>query len=93
MMRESELKKVSKKQKEELALRRKLKAEMLEECDYTCMTCDNLYLDWRGLSMHHKKKLSQGGKTEKSNISILCGHCHDIAHGLIKKQNRRLEDG
>ncbi len=78
----SPLKQVSKKQAKELALRTKLKKELLEEQvaehGYQfCMTCNNLNLDWRGLSLSHKVPLSRGGKTDRENCIIECYPDHD----------------
>ena len=75
------LNKVSKKQAKELALRSKLKKELLEEQLQDkgfvyCVTCNNLHLDFRGLSLSHIVALSRGGKTERGNLEILCGKCH-----------------
>ena len=68
----------------ELSLRSKLKKILLEECDNLCMDCGGPG-DFRGLSLHHIKKLSQGGLTEKGNVTILCGECHDSKHGIVDK--------
>lgn len=38
--------------------------------------------DWRGLQRHHIKHRSQGGTDEPGNLVLLCGHCHDAAHGI-----------
>jgi 5-methylcytosine-specific restriction endonuclease McrA len=38
--------------------------------------------DWRGLSLHHKKKRSQGGKTSVDNCILICGSCHSMEHGI-----------
>ncbi|KKN60084.1 hypothetical protein LCGC14_0535530 [marine sediment metagenome] len=70
------LKRVSNKQKKEVALRSKLKKELLEEQiaehGFTfCMTCGGPG-DWRGLSLSHIIPLSRGGKTERGNVIIEC---------------------
>jgi 5-methylcytosine-specific restriction endonuclease McrA len=73
--------------KEELARRRKLKAELLLECPTDdqgrklCPGCKKLP-DFRGLSMHHVRFLSQGGVTLRDNVLILCYSCHNEKHGI-----------
>jgi len=74
------LRKVSDRQRKELALRSKLKKELIEEHG-VCMACGSKG-DFRGLSLHHKIKLSHGGKTEESNLLLLCGKCHSLAHNI-----------
>jgi len=55
--------------------RRKLKAELLQECPTDsqgrrlCPKCRKLP-DWRGLQLVHKKALSAGGKTTRENCCI-----------------------
>ena len=46
-----------------------------------CHACGDLP-DFRGLSVHHIKKRSQGGGHEESNLKILCGKCHSKEHGV-----------
>ena len=68
--------------RKELALRSRLKKELIAEMEFPhCMECGGRG-DFRGLSLHHKKLLSQGGKTEKSNMILLCGKCHSQAHNI-----------
>ena len=76
-MKQTPLRRVSAKQARELALRRKLKRDLLEECDHICQTCGNLRLDGRGLSLSHIIALSQGGKTTRTNCLIECYPCHE----------------
>jgi len=83
-MRKSGIKPISDKQKIELALRAKIKRELIEEYGEHCMKCGGLP-DWRGLAIHHKIPLSKGGKTEKPNLILLCGRCHSALHGIIEK--------
>ena len=79
-MKKTPLNRVSSKQSKELALRSKLKKQMMdeqvEERGYSyCMTCDTTG-DWRGLSLSHIIALSRGGKTERGNLLIECYPCH-----------------
>ena len=77
---------VSDKQKVELARRRKLKAEKLQDSDGLCQHCGKPP-DWRGLALHHKVRLSQGGKTQFDNLELLCGQCHSEAHNIKELTN------
>ena len=36
--------------------------------------------DWRGMSVHHKTKRSQGGDESDDNLTWLCGRCHERQH-------------
>ena len=88
-MRRTNLSPISEKQKAELVLRRWLKAKLMQEqlkaVGYIyCSTCGRRP-DWRGLAIHHKTSLAQGGKTEKSNLILLCGRCHSELHGIVEK--------
>ena len=85
-LKKSALNKVSDKQKIELALRKKIKAElMLQQMKAVgyifCMTCGERP-DWRGISLHHQKFLSRMGETQVDNVKLLCYNCHSIAHGI-----------
>lgn len=71
-------------QEKELALRGNLKTELLNQYGQRCETCGSQG-DFRGIQMHHQKKLSQLGKTDKSNLILLCGVCHDREHGIVDK--------
>jgi len=62
--------------KAELALRKKLTKELIDEYGFHCMTCNDRYLDWRGLSLSHIIPLGRGGKTERGNVLIECLPCH-----------------
>ncbi len=60
----------------ELALRRKLKKELLEEQEYPhCVTCAGTGFPL-GLTLSHIIALSRGGKTSKTNCLIECITCH-----------------
>ena len=41
----------------------------------TCPEC-GMAPDWRGFSIHHKTKRSQGGDESDDNLTWLCGRCH-----------------
>ena len=86
---------VSKKMAAELRVHTALKEELLEECDHTCMTCGNLRLDWRGLSLSHIIAKSRGGETTPVNCLIECYRCHEEYDKHPERrelyvQNRRL---
>ncbi len=76
----SPIRKVSPEQKVELALRRKLKKELLEEQEYPhCMTCGGQGFPL-GLSLSHiipvGRGKARGGVTSRENCLIECIPCH-----------------
>jgi len=83
-MKKSRIKPISDKQKIELALRAKIKRELIEEFRNKCMICGNPP-DWRGIQLCHKKALSQGGLTTKANCYLGCGSCHSWKDHHIKE--------
>lgn len=80
-MKRTPLIKVSNKQRQELALRSKLKRELLAEGprdlagNPLCWKCKRRP-DFRGLQLIHKIRLSQGGQTTKANCELWCAACH-----------------
>ncbi len=80
-MKRSAPRRVSAKQRAELARRTKLKRDLIAEYGNHCMTCGSNG-DWRGLSIHHKKFLSHMGKTQIDNVELLCAPCHSQRHGI-----------
>jgi 5-methylcytosine-specific restriction endonuclease McrA len=81
--------KVSAKQSNELTLRTKIKADLMDKAQGKCMMCGNPP-DFRGLHLHHITHLSQGGKTQQDNLLILCAKCHSLEHG-IKERNSEIQ--
>ncbi len=81
--------KISKKQRAEIKLRSKIKAELMIECEGLCMDCGKWpdYKDGIGLlHLVHIIPLSQGGKTTRENCTILCRTCHNTKyHGIIER--------
>lgn len=77
------MRKVSKKQMAELQRRRVLKAKLIADTK-VCGKCGQPP-DWRGLSLHHKRFLSHSGKTEESNVELICYHCHSKRHHLVER--------
>lgn len=78
---------VSEKQARELALRKKVKQELIEEFGNRCMICGKLpdFKDGRGeLHLSHTISLAQGGKTDKENCRLLCRVCHNKRHGIVE---------
>ena len=76
-MKQGRLKPISDKHKIELALRARIKRELIEEFGNKCMTCKNAHRDWRGISLSHIIPLSRGGETSKKNCLIECYVCHE----------------
>lgn len=44
-------------------------------CPEVCPEC-GMAPDWRGMSVHHKVKRSQGGDESDGNLTWLCARCH-----------------
>ena len=76
-MKKTPLRKVSAKQRIELTLRRKLKAELIAEHGEHCMTCKDKDRDWRGISLSHIISSGRLGKTTPKNCLLECYVCHD----------------
>jgi hypothetical protein len=49
-----------------------------------CEMCHREFKNFREPEYHHKELYSQGGKTNKDNIMVLCSDCHDLIHGRRK---------
>lgn len=82
-MKKKAINKVSKKQEGELAKRRSLTVELVNECGARCMTCgrNELWHPINGiLGLSHIIPLGRGGKTGRNNCIIECQSCHSI-HG------------
>ena len=88
-MKRTRIKSISDKQKEELALRSKLRRELITEFGEHCMTCKDKNRDWRGISLSHKIPLSRGGKTTRGNCLLECYPCHEK---FEKKPELRAEE-
>lgn len=77
LRRRKPINKISKKQRKELALRQKVRKELIEESDGICPSCSRpLTWSWLGFQLSHEKPLSRGGKTERNNLKLLCTFCH-----------------
>ena len=76
-MKKTPLNKVSAKQKIELALRSKLKADFFAEHGPYCMTCGVRGYPPRWIELSHIIPLSRGGKTTRENCLNECEVCHD----------------
>jgi 5-methylcytosine-specific restriction endonuclease McrA len=76
------MKKVSSKMAKQKIKERKLSQELLEQSGGVCQLCGRAP-DFRGLSKHEIVFRSQGGDPlDKKNVKLLCGDCHDRAHGI-----------
>jgi len=60
---------------------RKIRQQVYDRAKGLCEVCRSRG-DFRGLAIHHKVKLSQGGKHELSNLILLCGRHHAKEHGI-----------
>ena len=45
-----------------------------------CEMCGGKLRDFREAEYHHKEPYAEGGRTQKENIMVLCGECHDVVH-------------
>lgn len=80
-MRKTALRPASARQARELALRRKVKAELIAEHGAVDMdTGENP--DWRGIELSHTVSLAQGGKTTKDNVKLKVSKAHSQRHGI-----------
>jgi len=46
-----------------------------------CESCGKKFKDYKEPEYHHRKKHSEGGKSELENIAVLCSECHKKIHG------------
>ena len=53
----------------------------------SCEMCTRAIKEYRDAEYHHKQLYSQGGKTTKTNIMVLCPSCHDLIHGRSKLES------
>ncbi len=53
-----------------------LRAKILKRDKYRCQQCGRMASDEVSLHVDHKKPISKGGKTEESNLQILCEDCN-----------------
>lgn len=94
-MKRTPLKKISSKQFQDLALRRKIKYELYLEQEGKCADCGkylNFYDPTSDAFPHlsHEIPLSAGGKTSKENCKVKCGECHSNKnHRLVNKYNEQ----
>lgn len=51
--------------------------------NYRCIKC-GVYDKISRCTLHHLKKVCDGGKTELSNLSCLCRPCHDTWHAIAE---------
>lgn len=51
-----------------------------------CELCGRTFKDYKDGEYHHKMRYADGGKSELSNIQILCVTCHDRIHGKVELQ-------
>ena len=85
-MKRSYIPRISAKQIKELALRRKIKQELIDEYGYKCMECGTTS-GWPPLELSHETALSQEGKTTRENCKLLCHKCH-----AEKKHHEKIAD-
>ena len=78
---------IEKNQLEELDEKRQISDEekiaSFEKND-RCERCGCFFKDYKEAEYHHKTRYVDGGKSELSNIMVLCKKCHNIIHGAEK---------
>lgn len=74
-MKRTPIRRVSDRQKGEIARRRRLKVELLQEFGDDCMHCGGRP-DFRGIQLVHKIPLGRGGQTTRENCELWCAPCH-----------------
>jgi 5-methylcytosine-specific restriction endonuclease McrA len=42
--------------------------------------CGKTFSDYKEAEYHHIEPYSEGGKTKRANIMVLCRDCHDLVH-------------
>ena len=55
------------------------KQELFVEQRGCCAHC-RAEFDYRDLTVHHVIPQSKGSGHDKSNLALLCRHCHDLQH-------------
>jgi len=87
-MKKKPIKKVSDKQKKELALRSQLKKELIEESNGRCMSCGQPPYEFPfTLDLSHIIPLSRGGKTTRDNCVVECRACHERHHHIRRRND------
>lgn len=49
--------------------------------EHKCQMCSKPFKDYGEAEYHHVERYADGGKTDLSNIMVLCPQCHDKIHG------------
>ncbi len=49
-----------------------------------CQMCGRHFKDYKEAEYHHIERYVDGGKTDLSNIMLLCSQCHDKIHGKVE---------
>lgn len=47
--------------------------------------------EWKELDLDHKKKRSQGGTNDKSNIAWVCRKCHNLRDNFSDPMNKKVK--
>ena len=79
-MKRSKINPISKKKAAEKRIEEEIRQQLLEQCQGLCQNCGKWPTDGYGLSLHHIKFKSRGGKSEISNCCLVCRSCHEGVH-------------
>ena len=81
------IRKISPKQRAELALRRKIREKWMPYLTGVCPQCGRA-VKWPGISFSHEIPLAHGGQTTFENYVPRCNFCHNV----LRHHERIAED-
>lgn len=88
----AELQTTAKEQRRKMT--KELRKAVMERDNYTCQMCGKYMPDEVGLHIDHIIPVSKGGKTELSNLQVLCSKCNGNKSdkvGSIKRKEKKAE--
>lgn len=87
----AELQTTAKEQRRKMT--KELRKAVMERDNYTCQMCGKYMPDEIGLHIDHIVPVSKGGKTELSNLQVLCSKCNGNKSNKVGniKRKRRTE--
>lgn len=86
-MKQTPIRKVSKRMARQRRLERALIQRLLVRCKGLCERCGQ-WPDFRGLGKHEELSRARGGDPlDPENCEMRCGRCHSEAHGIRELDN------